>query len=271
MSTGRDETFHALHAGPGILVVPNAWDAASAALMAEAGAKAVATSSAAMAWAHGYPDGDHLPAKKLLAMIAEMARVISVPLTADIEGGYTDDLEILTATITAVVAAGAVGINLEDGRRDPELHARKLEAARRAADRAGVKLFINARADVYLKRLAEGEAALAEMLRRAELYRSAGADGFFAPGVHDPQVIAALVQGVKLPLNIMGWPGVPAAAELEALGVRRLSSATGVFRAAYAQVIHATEAFLRDGNATALAAAGEGVPNLNARFTAGAS
>ena len=266
MSTGRDETFHALHAGPAILVLPNAWDAASAALMEDAGAKAVATSSAAMAWAHGYPDGDHLPARKLLAMIAEMARVITVPLTADIEGGYTEDLEVLSATITAVVAAGAVGINMEDGRRDPELHARKVEAARRAADRAGVKLFINARADVYLKHLAEGEAALAEMLRRAELYRSAGANGFFAPGVHEPEVIAALVRGVQLPLNIMGWPGVPVAAELEALGVRRVSSATGVFRAAYAQAIHATTAFLHDGDATALAGMGEGVPNLNARF-----
>ena len=111
-------TFRALHVGPEILVLPNAWDAASAAVMEDAGAKAVATSSAAVAWAHGYADGDVFPVPLLLTAIAEIARVLKVPLTADIEGGYTDDLAELAETIKAVVDAGAVGINLEDGRRD---------------------------------------------------------------------------------------------------------------------------------------------------------
>lgn len=114
-------TFKQLHAGPQILVLPNAWDAASAALMEDAGAQAVATSSAAVAWAHGYADGDLLPVPTLLAAIGEIARVLKVPLTADIEGGYSDDLEALSETVRGVIDAGAVGINLEDGVRDAAL------------------------------------------------------------------------------------------------------------------------------------------------------
>src|SRR3569623_2459107 len=121
----KAETFAGLHKGPEILVLPNAWDAASAAVMEDAGAKAGATSSAAVAWAHGYPDGDVLPLPNLLSTISAVARVVSVPVTADIEGGYTDDLGQLGETIRAVIGAGAVGINLEDGARDPGLHARK--------------------------------------------------------------------------------------------------------------------------------------------------
>src|SRR5436189_2501480 len=104
------EAFHALHRGPEILVLPNAWDAASAAIMADAGAKAVATSSAAVAWTHGYPDGDLLPLPKVLATIEAVTRVVSVPVTTDIEGGYTDDLRELAETIKAVIGAGAVGV-----------------------------------------------------------------------------------------------------------------------------------------------------------------
>ncbi len=267
----RAQDFHDLHQGAEILVLPNAWDAASAALMQDAGAKALATSSAAVAWAHGYPDGDDLPTDRLIATLSEIARVISVPLTADIEGGYSDDLQTLERTITAVVEAGAVGINLEDGRRDPDLHARKLEAARRAADRTGVTLFINARTDVYLKRLVESGAALEETQRRAALYRSAGADGLFVPFANEPEVIRTLASSVALPLNIMGWPGVPAAAELQALGARRLSSATNLFRAAFGPLKQAIEAYLKDGDLSDQAAAGEGLPNLNQLFAAKAT
>ena len=192
------ETFAALHAGPGVLVLPNAWDAASAAVMEDAGAKAVATSSAAVAWAHGYPDGDLLPLDKLLLTISTVARAVKVPVTADIEGGYTDDLATLADNIKAVIGAGAVGINLEDGKRDPALHARKIEAARKAADATGVPLFINARIDVYLKGLAEGEAAYQETVRRAELYRGAGASGIFAPGAAGTELIGRLAREFRI-------------------------------------------------------------------------
>ena len=259
-------TFKQLHAGPQILVLPNAWDAASAALMEDAGASAVATSSAAVAWAHGYADGDLLPVPTLLAAISEIARVLKVPLTADIEGGYSDDLETLAETVKGVIGAGAVGINLEDGARAPDLHVRKIEAVRKAADQAGVALFVNARTDVYLRGLAQGEAALAETLRRAELYRAAGADGIFVPGPVDEALLGTLAREIALPLNVMGRGGAPKAARLQALGVRRLSSATAPFRAAYAALGRAMSAFLETGDADALAQAGQGLADLNKRF-----
>ncbi|CAN7543624.1 isocitrate lyase/phosphoenolpyruvate mutase family protein [Phenylobacterium sp. LjRoot219] len=262
----KADAFAALHAGDDILILPNAWDAASAAIMADAGARAVATSSAAVAWAHGYADGDALPLAKVLATIDTVARASPVPVTADIEGGYTDDLGELGETIRMVIGAGAVGINLEDGRRAPDLHARKLEAARKAADAEGARLFINARADVFLLRLAEGEAAYDEAVRRADLYRAAGADGIFVPGPKDETLIGRLAAAIRLPLNIMLLPGLPDAAKLQALGVRRVSSGTAPFRAAYATVAKAVASFLKTGEASAFAAGVEGLGDLNRRF-----
>jgi 2-methylisocitrate lyase-like PEP mutase family enzyme len=262
----KAETFRQLHAGPAVLVLPNAWDAASAALMQDAGAKAVATSSAAVAWARGYADGDLLPTPVLLDVIAGIARVIDVPLTADIEGGFTDDLDTLTQTVLAVIGAGAVGINLEDGRRDPALHARKVEAAAEAGVRAGVPLFINARVDVYLLGLVEGGAALPEALRRAALYQGAGASGVFVPGPVDETLIGDLARGIALPLNVMGRGGAPSAARLGELGVRRLSSATGPFRAAYGTLNRLMADFLTSGDANVFTAPAAGMPDLNARF-----
>ncbi len=264
--TTKAAAFTALHHTGEILILPNAWDAASAAVMADAGAKAVATSSAAVAWSHGYPDGDLLPLNLLLETISAVARVSPVPVTADIEGGYTDDLDRLAETVRAVIGAGAVGINLEDGARTPDLHARKIEAARKAAESAGVALFINARTDVYLKGLAEGHAAYVETTARAERYRNAGASGIFVPGPSDPDLIGRLADEIKLPLNIMLLPNLASAAQLQALGVRRVSSATAPFRQAYATVANATAAFLKDGRAEAYAVDAERLGNLNQRF-----
>ena len=263
----KAEAFGALHHTGDILILPNAWDAASAAVMADVGAKAVATSSAAVAWSHGYPDGDALPLPLLLATISAAARAVGdTPLTADIEGGYTDDLAVLADTVKAVIEAGAVGINLEDGARAPDLHARKIEAARKAADATGVPLFINARTDIYLRGLADGEAAYVETTRRAALYRAAGASGVFVPGPSDPDLIGRLADEIKLPLNIMLLPNLANAEQLRALGVRRVSSATAPFRAAYGATAIATAAFLTDGDPAAFAAGAASLGNLNARF-----
>jgi 2-methylisocitrate lyase-like PEP mutase family enzyme len=261
----KAERFGALHAGPEILILPNAWDGASAAIMEDAGAKAVATSSAAVAWAHGYPDGDTLPIPKLLATIETVARVVSVPVTADIEGGFTDDLGELAETIKAVIGAGAVGINLEDGARAPDLHARKIAAARKAADSAGVPLFINARIDVYLKRLAEGDAAEAETVGRAAKYAQAGANGIFVPGPSDNDLIGRLAKAIALPLNIMLLPNLAPAAQLQALGVRRVSSGGTPFASAYTHLAKAIAAYVKDGDPKAFAAGPE-MGNLNKRF-----
>ncbi|MDP1600984.1 isocitrate lyase/phosphoenolpyruvate mutase family protein [Phenylobacterium sp.] len=260
------DTFRRLHEGPEILVLPNAWDAASAAMMEDAGAKAVATSSAALAWAHGYADGDVLPIPTLLSALGEMSRVLKVPLTADIEGGYSDDLATLADTIKGVIDAGAVGINFEDGGRPRDLHARKIETAREVAVKSGVPLFVNARIDVYLRGLAEGAPALAETLERAELYRAAGADGIFVPGPTDETLLETLAREIALPLNVMGRGDMAPASKLQALGVRRLSSATAPFRAAYGALARAVETYLADGDPAALAEAGKGAPDLNKRF-----
>lgn len=266
--TDRAETFHRLHAGPDVLVLANVWDAASAAVVADAGAKALATSSAAVAWAHGYADGDVLAVDTTCAMVAEIVRVTDLPVSCDFEGGFTDDLDELAANIGRVIAAGAVGINFEDGSRDPALHARKIAAARAAAEKAGVNLFINARTDVYLRGLAQGDAAEAETIRRGRLYAEAGASGVFAPGAADPELIRRLAAAIPRPLNVMAWPGVPDARRLAGLGARRLSAGTATFRAAFAPLARAAAAFLATGDAHALGAAGEGAPNLQKRFSA---
>lgn len=263
----RAETFHRLHQGPEVLVLANVWDAASAATVAQAGAKALATSSAAVAWAHGYPDGDILAVDITCAMVAEIVRITDLPVSCDFEGGFTDDLADLGRNITAVIQAGAVGINFEDGGRDPDLHARKVAAARAAAHKAGVDLFINARTDIYLRGLAEGEAAEAEAIRRGRLYMEAGASGIFVPRAADPGLIGRLVAEIPAPLNILAGPGVPDAQALSALGVRRLSAGTGMFAAAFAALARTAQAFLARGDSGELAAAVQGAPALQKRFS----
>lgn len=263
----KAEAFHRLHQGPDVLVLANVWDAASAATVADVGAKALATSSAAVAWAHGYPDGDVLAVDTTCAMVAEIARISDLPVSCDFEGGFTDDVDELGRNIEAVIRAGAVGINFEDGLRDPDLHARKIAAARAAAERAGVNLFINARADVFLRGLAQGAAAEAEAIRRGRLYAEAGASGVFVPGAADADLIRRLAAEIPAPLNILAWPGAPDAKGLAALGVRRLSAGSGTFRAAFAALAKAAQAFLATGDTAALNAAGEGAPALQKRFS----
>src|SRR5262245_10454181 len=166
--------FRALHAPGRLLIVPNAWDAGSAALVVACGAEAVATTSAGLAWSRGYPDGNALPLRVLHAAIGEIARAARVPLTVDIEAGYTDEPSGVGELVAAVAGAGAAGVNLEDGGDAPDLLCRKIAAARNAADRAGVDLFVNARTDVYLRHLVRREQAVAATLDRARRYREAG-------------------------------------------------------------------------------------------------
>ncbi|HYD86377.1 MAG TPA: isocitrate lyase/phosphoenolpyruvate mutase family protein [Vitreimonas sp.] len=256
--------FHALHKD--FLVLPNAWDAASARVTQDAGAKAIATSSAAVAWAHGYADGHHFPVEKLIAAVEEIARAVSVPITTDAEGGYDDDIGKVAENVRALIDAGAVGINLEDGKQPHELHLRKIEAVRNAANKAGVDLFINARTDVFLKQLVPPEAAVAETLRRAAAIKNAGASGLFAPAIVTPADIAAVAEGAGMPLNVMARPGLPDAAELKALGVKRLSAATAIFNAAMAGVREATEDFLATGNSETLWSRRGAPPDYNKLF-----
>ncbi len=245
--------FRALHAPGSFLVLPNAWDAASARVVEECGAPAIATSSAALAWARGYPDGNAMPPRVAAAGAAEIARVVRVPLSVDAEAGYSDDPATAAETIRAFLDAGAVGINLEDGTGAPELLCAKIEAVKRVAARSGIDLFVNARTDVYLKRLEPPERALEATLARAARYRAAGCDGVFVPLIKDAADIHAIVAAIApLPLNALAIPGLGAATELRALGVRRLSAGAALATAALARIRRLAGDFLRDGRSDPL-------------------
>lgn len=260
------EQLRALHAPGELLVLANAWDAASARLSEEAGARAVATSSAALAWAHGYADGQALPTSVLLGAVAEILRAVTVPVSVDSEAGYSDIPEAVADYAAQLVDMGVAGINLEDGRADPDLHARKIEAIKSRAARMGGDLFVNARTDVYLLGLAEGEAALAETLARAKRYGGAGADGIFVPLVRDADTIAKLAKAIALPLNILAVRDVPDVATLRRLGVRRLSTGAGPGRAAYGAALKAARRLLDAGQYDEMFQPAADCPNFNALF-----
>ncbi|AYN34261.1 isocitrate lyase/phosphoenolpyruvate mutase family protein [Streptomyces albus] len=238
----RAQAFHSLHVrqGGAPLALANAWDAASARLTEEAGAPAIATSSAGAAWALGFGDGDRLTPEEALALVARVVRAVRVPVTADIEGGYAEDPAGVARTVEGVLAAGAVGVNLEDARYEGAAllpvaeQAARIAAARAAADTAGVPLFLNARTDTYLRGIGAPEGRLAETLERAAAYVAAGADGIFVPGVTDLDTVARLAEGIPVPLNILVGPGAPSVAELGKAGAARVSLGSSVASAAYA-------------------------------------
>ncbi len=255
------ETFKALH--DDFLILPNAWDAGSARLMQHAGAKAIATSSAAVAWTHGYADGEAMPPELALQTIRAMAGATDLPVSADIEAGYAADASAAGERASQVLDAGAVGINIEDGTDAPELLAAKIEAIRNAARRKGANIWINARVDVYLKRLMSGDAALKESIRRAAAYGDAGADSIFVPGVVEPDAIREIARSTKLPLNALAWPGLPDAAALKALGVRRLSAGSGIAQMAVDVSFTLAKQFLASGSSDDLRGAKLTNPDIN--------
>lgn len=249
MTDNRHTQFTALHHSSEPLLLANAWDAASARLLEEAGAPAVGTSSAAVAWARGYPDGNALPRAELISAVRNMTRVLSAPLTVDIEGGYSDSPEAVGALAAEVVEAGAVGLNIEDGTSEPALLVDKIRAIRSALGPTPV--FINARTDVYLAGLETGEAAVTATIDRLKRYETAGADGAFVPVLADAGEIAVITGEIALPLNVMAVPGLPAIEKLQAAGVRRISLGPALFLGAYARATAEARAFL-SGDVTPL-------------------
>ena len=258
--------FRAFHSEPSLLILPNAWDACSAMLVHRLGAEAIATTSAGVAWALGYPDGDAVPIDLHATCIRRMARVVSCPISADVEGGYSDDAQLAAQNILRLLDAGAVGINLEDGRGSPDLLCRKIEAVKAAAARAGIDVFVNARTDVFLKNLAP-DRPVEETLRRAVQYAAAGADGLFAAAVKSRDDINALVAGQPLPLNVMAVPGLPSVTELSSLGVRRLSAGSAIAQKVWG-IAQATAAqFLAEGSTDSLFADASTFASINAGFS----
>ncbi|AWZ06517.1 MULTISPECIES: isocitrate lyase/phosphoenolpyruvate mutase family protein [unclassified Streptomyces] len=242
--------------GEGLLVLPNAWDAASAAVIEAAGASAIATTSGGVAWGIGRGDGQHAPRARMLEAAARIVAAVDLPVTVDVEGGYED----VGQTVREVVAVGAVGINLEDSKAsDGTLYtaaeqAGRIRAAREAAAAAGLpELVVNARTDVFLFGIGEEPGRLADVLARVEAYAAAGADGIFVPGLLDLAALAEIARG-PLPVNAMAGPGGPSVAELAAAGVRRVSVGTAVAQAAYSAARAAAEELLGQGTYGALGA-----------------
>lgn len=226
----KAETFRALHHDRRLLVLPNAWDVPSARIFEESGFPAIATSSATVAASAGYTDGEKIPKDELFAVVQKMAGTLTVPLSVDIEGGYGRTTAGLKDTIRRLIAAGAVGLNIEDTVRSEGRELRtirdqtaRLRTIRAVADSAGVPVVVNARTDAYLVAPGDERARLAEAIRRGRAFEAAGADCLYPMGLATPDSIRTYVAAVGLPINVMVRKGLPSVPELERLGVRRLS------------------------------------------------
>jgi 2-methylisocitrate lyase-like PEP mutase family enzyme len=234
----RAEAFAKLHIKGDPLILFNIWDAGSARAIQEAGAKAIATGSWAVAAAHGYPDREQLPFDLALANLQRIVNSVKLPVSLDMEGGYAQDPDGLKKTATKVIEAGAVGINFEDqiiggeGLYPIERQCARIEAIRQAADQASVLLFINARTDIFIKfdSASHNDEHLGEALRRATAYAKAGANGFYPIGLKAPRLIEKLCELSPLPVNIFAVPDAPAPKQLAQLGVARISYAGGPYR-----------------------------------------
>jgi 2-methylisocitrate lyase-like PEP mutase family enzyme len=236
--TAKALQFRQLHRGPGVLILPNAWDVASARIFEDAGFPAIATTSAGIAFSLGYPDGQRIPREEMMARIGRIARAVEVPVTADIEAGYGPSPEDAARATRELIQAGVVGMNLEDGSGNPDrplidlqLAIEKVRAARQAAVERRAQIWINARTDVYLRLGGDPDANYLEALRRLVAFREAAADSVFAPGLKDADRIGRLVKAVECPVNILAVPGTLSIPELEKLGVRRVSLGSGPMRA----------------------------------------
>lgn len=243
-ASSATQTFHALHRGSSVLVLPNAWDAGSAAIFRSLGAAAIATTSAGLAWSCGFADGDALPVQNLLFAVDEILGVAgNLPLSVDVEGGYSHDPADVADNVGRLADMGVAGINIEDGGGDPAELVAKIEAiAKRSPG-----LFVNARVDVYLREIARGDAAVRETIERGKRYAAAGASGLFVPGASDPGDLKAIAAGVDLPLAVFAVPGLAPARQLFDLGVRRLSAGESLAAMAYGSARDAAQKFLSAG------------------------
>jgi 2-methylisocitrate lyase-like PEP mutase family enzyme len=226
----KAEQLRALHQGPEVLVLPNAWDCASARIFEELGFPAIATTSAGVAFSLGYADGQNISGQEMLAAVARIARSVNVPVTADLEGGYGDIAE----TAAALLESGAVGLNLEDilGHGPESLASIDEQVARIAAVRKTGPVVINARTDLYLLQIGAAAMRFHLACERLRAYRDAGADCLFIPGVVSEDLIARFVDALKFPINILAVDGTPPVARLKELGVARISVGSGMMRSA---------------------------------------
>lgn len=226
------QTFYDLHCQPQPLLVGNAWNARSAQIIEKAGFDAIATSSGAIADSLGYKDGEQIPFEEMLYIVRRIKSVISIPLSVDMERGYTDDLKMLTGNVQKIIDVGVAGINLEDHQGE-EIYLEKLYAINNYLQRTNQQLFINARTDVFLQKLPD---PVETVIARAERYKQAGAHGLFVTGVKDTDIIKEIVWAVSLPVNVVGVSGIPDVQVLADCGVKRISMAGILYSAGYRKI-----------------------------------
>ena len=254
------ERFRAMHRGPLLLLLPNAWDAVSARICAAAGFAVIATTSGGVSWALGYADGEAAPWDEVVAATRRIVRAVSVPITADIEAGFGDTPEAVGKSVGEIIAAGAVGVNLEDGTpraaapiRPLADAAERIRAARAAANAAGVPIVINARTDLYLRNIGDPAARFDETVERGKAYLAAGADCVYPIGLRDPETMGRLVKALAAPINVNVRAGSPSVSELEALGVARASTASQIALVAASATREAAQQLKATGRFDALA------------------
>jgi len=251
--------FRQLHSGPNILVLPNAWDAASARIFEQAGFAAVATTSSGVAASLGYPDGQRISQDMLVENVAYMTRVVECPITVDIEAGFGGSMEEVLQTVRAIIAAGAVGINIEDSTKgqeralvDVSFQVELLKAIQETALSMDVPLVVNARTDVFLLPAGDPHNRFEQAVQRANAYRQAGADCLFPIGVSDASTIASLVQAINGPVNILAGSSTPSIPELAQLGVARVSFGSGPMRAVLARLRRIAHELREQGTFTSM-------------------
>jgi len=266
--TEKAELFRSLHLGPAILVLPNAWDCASARIFEQAGFPAIATTSAGVAFSLGYSDGEHIPLDLMLATVGQISDSVQLPVTADLESGYGD----VAKTTAGLIAAGAVGLNLEDMDHESRSLApipaqiEKIAIVRRIANGLGVNVVINARTDVYLAEIGEPATRFDRACERLQAYIGAGADCVFLPGVADENSIRRVVETLKFPLNILAGANLPTIPRLRELGVARVSVGSGIMRATLGLTRRIAQELKQSGTYTALLAGTMPFAEANALF-----
>jgi 2-methylisocitrate lyase-like PEP mutase family enzyme len=204
-----------------------------------------------------------LPTSELIAAVKRIVRVLRVPLTIDLEHGYSSSQAEVAKLVLSLVGQGVVGINIEDGAESPQVLAEKIVAIREAVDREGVRLFINARTDVYLRQIAHGEEAIAMTIERGKLYANAGADGLFVPCLVQAVDATRIVRETALPVNVMALPKMPDLAQLSTAGVKRISVGPAPFQLGYGFMLKAVERFIQNGDIGALFSPAHGLPRMN--------
>jgi 2-methylisocitrate lyase-like PEP mutase family enzyme len=230
------QTFRSLHVKGEPVVLYNIWDAGGANALVEAGAKAIATGSWSVAAAHGYADGEAIPLDRVVWIIERISATVNAPLSVDFEGGYAVEPAQVAANVRRIIAAGAIGINLEDrvvsgdGLYAVQEQVERIKAVRQVAREDGSDLFINARTDLFLgSDPSTHPARVAEAIERVAAYEAAGADGFFVPGLMDQALIRLIVEATRLPVNVMLMGELTSISRIAETGVARVSFGPGPY------------------------------------------